>query len=337
MVVAVIAMATLSCNLSLAAVDVEATRGAQTMVALAVQATQAAGGSEPTAAEPTVTQTVEPATPTPTSTDVPPSPTPGIEGCIDRASFVTDVTYPDDTEVAGGAAFTKTWRLRNDGTCTWSSSYALVFSHGDSMGGASALPLAGIVAPGSSVDLSVDLVAPTAPGTYQGYWKLRNNSGVLFGIGSGGDSAFWVRIVVAPTAQPTLFFPPIQLTPLIPLLPNFDLEFQNVHTCGGWAFATFRVANTGPLNLEAAQQHIQDLDTSDTLYGPAYSGVPFMTSAMQCPIGQDTFFAGDVRYIGATIGPTSPSGHTGKVTVKMCTKNDMTGLCHEESVNFIFP
>lgn len=64
------------------------------------------------------------------------------------------------------------------------------------MGAAASIPLPAAVAPGQSVDLSVDMVAPATAGTYQGNWKLRNASNVFFGIGPGGGSPFWVRIVV---------------------------------------------------------------------------------------------------------------------------------------------
>jgi hypothetical protein len=127
----------------------------------------------------------------------PPEPAPEpVEACSDRASFIADVSIPDNTEIEAGDGFTKTWRLRNIGTCTWSSSYALVFSHGDQMGGAASVPLAGIVNPGETVDLSVDLAAPGSHGTYQGFWKLRNQDSVLFGVGADSNMAFWVKIIV---------------------------------------------------------------------------------------------------------------------------------------------
>jgi hypothetical protein len=300
--------------------------------------------TETTTATPTVepsvptTETPPTSTPTPTATEVPPSPTPGEEGCIDKAAFVADVTIPDDTPISGGASFTKTWRLQNAGTCTWTSSYALVYSHGDQMSGPAALPLAGAVAPGSTVDLSVNLIAPAAPGTYQGFWKLRNNSGVLFGVGGGGNVAFWVKIVVQPTPTPTLEI--LALEPIfIPLIFNadFDISFENVHDCGGADYATFKVKNTGTVNLEAARQHIVDLDTSGNLYGPAYSSSPFIAGPFACPAGADTLSVGDTRYIAASVGLAAPSGHHGKATVEMCSKNDMTGFCEEKVVTFIFP
>jgi hypothetical protein len=115
---------------------------------------------------------------------------------------VTDVTIPDDTYVPAGDTFTKIWRLRNAGTCTWSPEYALVFDSGNIMGGPPSVPLSANVPPGSTVDLEVDLTAPAADGTHKGNWKLRNADGLLFGIGANASKAFWVQIVVGPTPTP---------------------------------------------------------------------------------------------------------------------------------------
>jgi hypothetical protein len=140
----------------------------------------------PTEEPPTPTKTL---TPTVTNTTIP----------CDRAAFVTDVTVPDGEEFEPNENFTKTWRLKNDGSCTWTSSYALIFDSGDSMGGPASKQLtSGTVAPGATMDVSVDLTAPSSPGTYKGYWKLRNGSGVNFGIGAGGTNPFWVEIKVVP-------------------------------------------------------------------------------------------------------------------------------------------
>lgn len=116
--------------------------------------------------------------------------------CTDSAQYVADVTIPDGTTFTGGTAFTKTWRLKNNGTCTWTTGYSLVFSSGEKMGGPDSVPLASNVAPGQTVDLSVNLTAPAAGGSYRGFWMLRNASGVNFGIGTPATKAFWVSINV---------------------------------------------------------------------------------------------------------------------------------------------
>ena len=93
--------------------------------------------------EPAQTPTDEPAT-APEPTLVPTAtPTPLETGCTDRIDFVADITVEDGADFEPGAHFTKTWRLRNAGSCAWTSSYDLVFSHGDAMGGPAATALPG--------------------------------------------------------------------------------------------------------------------------------------------------------------------------------------------------
>ena len=67
----------------------------------------------------------------------------------DSAQFVADVTVPDGTLFVPGAAFTKTWRLKNIGSCTWSTAYAIVFYSGTKMGAPSVVNLPTSVAPGA--------------------------------------------------------------------------------------------------------------------------------------------------------------------------------------------
>ncbi|MCJ7513005.1 MAG: NBR1-Ig-like domain-containing protein [Anaerolineales bacterium] len=94
-----------------------------------------------------------------------------------------------------GASFTKTWRLKNVGTCTWTSGYELIFDSGDRRSAPDSLTLTGGAVPlGETVDVSVGLKAPGEAGTYQGYFKIRNPSGVVFDIGPAASGAFWVKI-----------------------------------------------------------------------------------------------------------------------------------------------
>jgi len=124
--------------------------------------------------------------------------------CTDRVEFVRDVTIPDGTRLDPGKTFSKTWRLKNSGTCTWTPEYSMVFFSGSSMQGAQVISLPGQVPAGSEVDLSIQLQAPMSNGDYEGFWKLRNGSGSLFGIGDNGNSPFWVRIKVGPKPEPKI-------------------------------------------------------------------------------------------------------------------------------------
>jgi len=155
-------------------------------------------------------------TPLPSATPVPPTPT-DIPIPCDRAGFVEDITIPDNTEIPGGTTFVKTWRLRNTGSCTWTTSYTVVFYSGDAMSGPSSSALSSSVAPGATIDISVSLVAPTTVGTYRGEWRLRNTGGTTFGIGSGANQSFWVQIRSVSPRTPT---------PTVTPTPSFTLGFD---------------------------------------------------------------------------------------------------------------
>jgi hypothetical protein len=109
---------------------------------------------------------------------------------------VADVTIPDGTNLTAGSTFTKTWRIRNNGFCAWTTGYSLVFDHGNSLGQTLSVPLTSMVLPGDSVDLSVNLTTPGSNGFYAGYWKIQDSNGVRFGIGADASVAFWVKIWV---------------------------------------------------------------------------------------------------------------------------------------------
>ena len=131
-----------------------------------------------------------------------PAASPGLKSAsaashCDAAGFVMDVTVPDGTTLAVNTPFTKTWRLKNNGTCTWTTAYSLVYVSGDQMSAPSSVSFPNSVAPGATVDLSAQMVAPPVAGHFRGNWKLKNASGVLFGIGSTASAVFWVDINVS--------------------------------------------------------------------------------------------------------------------------------------------
>jgi hypothetical protein len=120
------------------------------------------------------------------------TPTPTGEIPCDRAGFEKDITVEDGTEMISGEKFTKTWQVRNKGSCTWTSGYQLVFDTGDAMDGPSAQSLTSVsVLPGDILDVSVELTAPDTPGTYRGVWQMRNPQGDIF-----TRDGVWAEIVV---------------------------------------------------------------------------------------------------------------------------------------------
>lgn len=144
--------------------------------------------------------------------------------CTDIATVVQDVTVPPGTRLSPNQRFTKTWRVRNDGTCTWNSNYALVYYRRTQMNGVREQSLSEVVEPGQTVDLSVDLTAPDGLGEHWGEWMLRNPVGFEFGGGDDGYEPFFVSIEVAeatPTPTPT---PTITPTP-VPVIVEWEGQY----------------------------------------------------------------------------------------------------------------
>ncbi len=166
---------------------------------------EAAATTAPTATLEPATSTTAPESPT----DTPAPDVSGPGGCTLNSRYVADVTVPDNTEFAPGTAFAKTWRVRNSGTCTWETGTMLVFISGNPLGGPASVAVPA-TAPDANADITVNLVAPSAPGTYRSTWQLESPTGVRFG------SQIYVQIVVpAPatdTPTPTATAAPPDLT-----------------------------------------------------------------------------------------------------------------------------
>jgi hypothetical protein len=199
---------------------------------------------------PKITQTNPPAF-TPTQTSAPTQPTVAVQTPTTAATKPTtdlcdqalpgdpiDVTIPDDTEMLPGEEFTKTWRLQNAGTCAWTGDYSLcgfpraVRSHQPVFAD-------GTVDPGDTVDISVD----RKPRYLRNYMLLEaeNASGVLFGIGPSGGSAFWVKINVVTQTTTTI-------TPTLPTTATATIS----PTPGAWV--------SGSASLQLGDYY--DLDTN---------------------------------------------------------------------------
>ncbi len=161
---------------------------------------RAYGLIESTQTLPTPAPTATPV-PNPTATPVPPPTT-----CVDGMAYVQDLNYDDQNmqnppKMSPGQAFQKGWRIRNTGTCTWTSAYFLAYTSGNKPGaqmGGVATPIQGTVPPQAVYDMYVNLVAPMEAGTYQGIWNLFNGKSQGFG------QKVWVGIEVVPTAATPL-------------------------------------------------------------------------------------------------------------------------------------
>jgi hypothetical protein len=104
------------------------------------------------------------------------------QACTASASLVGE-TYPDGTIVQAGTTFTKVWQVQNSGTCTWDSSWQLIFYGGNLMDGLTVYNFPQPAGPGQTVDVPIILRAPVENGSYTGEWMLKSPWGQFFGVG----------------------------------------------------------------------------------------------------------------------------------------------------------
>ncbi len=169
-----------------------------TYTALVMTLSAPAATSLPSAS-PTESPTLESSTTlatsiTPSRTATRPAAAPGP--LCDDSAYVSDVTIPDGTKIDPGDSFTKTWSIRNTGACSWTTAYSIDFVQGNAMDGVRTY-LSASVDPGGTVEISVGLAAPTTPGKYTGYWRLKNADGNFFG------ELVYVQIVVSGSGTTT--------------------------------------------------------------------------------------------------------------------------------------
>lgn len=127
------------------------------------------------------------------------SATPSQAYCI---STFSNVNVPNNTAMKGGSSFTKTWSLTNGGSASWGSDFKLVFVSGDSMNAVD-VPLGRTVNPGSSINVSANLIAPTAAGDHRANFMLVTDKGEKFGIGPNCDRPFYLMITTSGLFQVT--------------------------------------------------------------------------------------------------------------------------------------
>lgn len=101
------------------------------------------------------------------------------------ARFVNHVTLQEGEKIPAGERCIKTWRVRNDSPRSWPDGpIELVYVSGkaaDRLSPEETYPVEAKLAPGEETEISVEIVAPSAPGLYQGFWRLRGPKGCKFG------------------------------------------------------------------------------------------------------------------------------------------------------------
>jgi hypothetical protein len=176
-------------------VAVVRTSAASTVIS---QFTLTAAVFTPTPSQPEETDatTITPSTPqaTATATTQPLAQVTNAQGTTvalcDSMQYVADVNVPDNTNMAPGQDFLKTWRVKNTGSCPWGDGYELVYAdYANDMDG-QPQPLTEVVQPGQEIEISVQFTAPSEIGEYLSAWQMQNPAGVTF------EDIIFVKIIV---------------------------------------------------------------------------------------------------------------------------------------------
>lgn len=249
---------------------------AQTLIALGGAASTEVVSLPTAGTEPTITTAPLPtaALPTAAPTAVPPTPVPTQDTC-NRASWVEDVTYPDGSVLLPNSNFVKTWRVKNTGTCTWTTGYAVVYFSGDQMSAPAATALLGNVAPGATVDLSVNMKSPGTNGVYTGNFKLRSDTGLIFGTGSAYNAPIYAEIKVSSI----MLLPGFDLGGIIELMPLETLvyNFASNYCSASWRNATAPGTLSCPGTTSDAAGYVVRNDDPKLSNGTTYTGVALVT------------------------------------------------------------
>ena len=141
-------------------------------------------------------------TPNPNEATAQPTTAPTAEAgkkCF-QFDFLGDVNYPPGTIVKPGTKFSKTWTVKNTGTCTWSRDYDVVFVGGEAFGSNKRGDITREVVPGDIIEITIDnMTAPQTEGTYYSYWMIAAPDGARVGYGPNQQWGLGIELVVSKT------------------------------------------------------------------------------------------------------------------------------------------
>ena len=139
-------------------------------------------------------------TPNPNEATAQPTTAPTAEAgkkCF-QFDFLGDVNYPPGTIVKPGTKFSKTWTVKNTGTCTWSRDYDVVFVGGEAFGSNKRGDITREVVPGDIIEITIEgMTAPQTEGTYYSYWMIAAPDGARVGYGPNQQWGLGIELVVS--------------------------------------------------------------------------------------------------------------------------------------------
>ena len=130
----------------------------------------------------------------PLASSTPGAPASGGSTSGDKCEYISQ-KYEDGTSFTAGQQFDMYWTIKNTGTTTWSTLYAYRKYSGDDISDKSSYAFTKSVAPNASVDVTVDMTAPSKSDSYMENWVLTNAEGRNF-------CNFYFEMRVGGTATP---------------------------------------------------------------------------------------------------------------------------------------
>lgn len=116
-------------------------------------------------------------------------------GCENRIGFVSDITIPDGTPVHANEIITKTWRLKNIGTCTITKNYKIVWADTTFVNPQKLFDFNTEILPGEEKEVSITFPV-IGNGKTRINFKFAGLDGVPFQLGERGRGAFWIEYVI---------------------------------------------------------------------------------------------------------------------------------------------
>jgi hypothetical protein len=166
-------------------------------------------------------------------------------------------------------------------------SYEAVFVGGSLMGGPAAVPLAGAVPSSGTIDISIDLTAPTTNGVHFSNYQMRNAGDALFGI------VFYVQIIVGPTPAPV---GGVYRSGKLTIDNGSSADFDSGNSGGAWGDVWLHYVSDSERYLEPTNGALmagisgtpsRDACKGTSLYGDAVSFIDFSTGSYFCYMTSD--------------------------------------------------
>jgi len=145
----------------------------------------------------------------------------------------------------------------------------------------------------------------------------------------------------APPENPTNVYKPQNSNPT-PVLnisskPGYKIMAVNIHKCGKVFNAFLTVSNISDNTLQSAIIQIEDKTTGKKLYGPTTTNAPFRAYDDDCSNHIQALKGHHTAFVAAPLSKKSLKGHTIWGSMTFCSKDNLGGICYQDTFEFVYP